>query len=304
MKKISLLVVLSLLLFLGGIQGLAKKETYAHYHIVNLDSPLPLESIIERYNSYDMVDGNITAFLKFQSDYEKDYLNKALKVQDYPLHIQIENSRGNQKEWIDMISVRDFTAPIISVKEKDITIDSSKEDIKLRVLEAIEIQDNWDQEFSTFYWTGLEAIKNGEGSYVIGLSVADQSDNISSPVSIPIKIIESIKMRIATTPIHIKDTPLTEDELIRLFLKENSMEQIHYTSIEITSSYFEHTDKNGIYQAKINFLNEKDLISVYQVKIINELKAESKQEYTTQFITLGILGAFILAGILIYRKRS
>ena len=303
MKKISFFILAVLQLFFFAITGNAKKEEeYVHHHIVDFDHPLSFEEICARYHSFDFIDGEITETLQFKSDYEKDVANQNLKVQEYPLEIYVKNSRGYHIERQDIISVRDFTAPELSISENNIIIDSSREDIKERILTSVRISDNWDKEFSSFYWEGLEDLKNGEGTYLIGLRVADQSENISSSVYLSVTIIESIKKRIATAPIYIDKKPLTSDEIVNEFLKSNTIE-FDYKTIEIQSTYFEQPTKNGIYKAEIKFFNEEDLICIYQVKIMNELQFSQQKNTRTAYIILGVLVLFISIGVFVYRKR-
>ncbi|MDE6047546.1 MAG: hypothetical protein K2F56_02845, partial [Anaeroplasmataceae bacterium] len=137
MKRIKYCFIFLLVLFpLFAIQAYAEEEDYTHIHIVDYDHPISFDEIKARYTSYDAVDGNLTDRLVFQSEYETDYEKNSLSVKSYLLYISVTNSRNKTIKWEDEISVRDFTAPVLSYTEREISIDFSKENI-LDVLSSV-----------------------------------------------------------------------------------------------------------------------------------------------------------------------
>lgn len=301
MKKISLFILIFFLLFCVSLKSNANEETYAHYHIIDIDHPLSFEEIKKRYEAYDSVDGNISSDILFQSNYESDYANQQIKVFDYPLHISITNSRGKQCIWNDMISVRDFTAPIISSKESELFVDISQENLQEKMIQNLTINDNYDKEFN-YSWMGLEEIKQGSGTYMIGISVIDQSNNLSNVEYMKVHIQESVQRILSKKAIYIENTSLDEKGLINEFLKNNSI-QFSYKDITVTSHYLDTPQKNGTYQAEFKLTNEDGLCWIYQCKIVNQVHNKTKKDKTMIYLSSGIIGILLLVGIIIYRKR-
>lgn len=302
MKKISIILCLATLFVSSSFQGKASDQTYAHYHIIDIDHPISFEEIQNRYEAHDSIDGNITEQIVFQSDYEIDYMNQQLKVYDYPLHVSITNSRGKQRIWNDIISVRDFTAPQIFLNIDELSIDVSVENLQEKVIQNLTIVDNWDKEFFHFYWSGLEETKQGIGTYIIGIGVFDQSNNSSNMEYIKVHLFESIPKHLSSKAIYVNTTILNEEDLIQLFLKNNAI-NFPYKTITVTSNYLITPQKNGIYQGEFRFFNEEGILCIYQCKIINQLQKKQKKDKSIIYLSSGIMMLIFTLGIILYRKR-
>lgn len=302
MKKISILLCTCVLFFFCALQSnAAYEETYAHYHIIDIDHPLSFEEIKKRYEAYDYVDGNITESIQFESEYEQDYLLQKIKVFDYSLQVTSLNSRGKQRIWKDVISVRDFTAPILNFNTSELSIDLSTENLQQKIIEALSIEDNWDKEGFLYSFYGIEETKAGSGTYTLGISVEDQSKNRSTIKYINVSITESIQKFISKKPILVEKSNLNETALIQEFLK-NTIISFPYKTIIVKSNYLEATQKQGIYQAQFEFYNEDELICIYQCKIINQFETKKKKDKTI-YLSLSIMGILFIIGMIIYRKR-
>lgn len=301
MKKISIIILIYFLLFCVSLKSNANEETYTHYHIIDIDHPLSFKEIKKRYEAYDSIDGNITNNILFQSDYESDYANQELKVFDYPLHISITNSRKKQCIWNDIISVRDFTAPILVSKESELFVDISQENLQEKMIQNLIIEDNCDTEFG-YVWTGLEEIKQGAGTYMIGISAIDKSNNQSNVEYMKVHIQESIQKLLSKKTIFIENKNLNEEELINEFLKSNLI-QFSYKDVTVTTHYLDTPQKNGTYQAEFKFTNDEGLCCIYQCKIVNQVFKKTKKDKTMIYLSSGIISILLLVGIIIYRKR-
>lgn len=303
MRKIKYCLFLLLLFPILSAQVKAMdKESYAHVHIIDYDHPLSFEEIKSRYASYDAIDGNLTEQIQFNSSYEADYKNNTLAVKTYALDVSVTNSRKVTVKWTDEISVRDFTAPILSLEPKEITVDIATEDIEMVLIHSLNIKDNWDTVFSNYEIKGLEALELGPGTYYISCYVTDSSGNVSNEVYITVHIVESFKKQICLTPICIENEKLSETELLALFLQRNNIET-GYTSAQVKSSYFSTPTKEGIYQAEFSFDYEDGVQKIYQCKIVNTILEEKKKDDKIIYISFGCILFLVGLGIFIYRKR-
>ncbi|MDE6655402.1 MAG: hypothetical protein K2J85_00250, partial [Anaeroplasmataceae bacterium] len=275
MKKNKYFLFALLLFLIPSISTKAMEEevSYTHVHVIDYDHPISFEEIKVRYTSYDLVDGNLTSKITFYSEYESDYENNTLSVKNYELMISVTNSRNKTITWLDEISVRDFTAPILEGLEKQITIDISTEDIVELLTSTFIITDNWDKEFSKYDFKGIEALEQGPGVYSICCSVIDSSGNISNEISLIIHLEESIQRQISLTPIQIENQALSTQEVITLFLQNNTVDT-GYQSVQVQSSYFDTPSKEGIYQAEFTFHYADGYKQIYQCKLINTILKE------------------------------
>lgn len=302
MRKCKLwLLGLCILSFLT-LQANAKDENdFTHLHIVDIDNPIPFEDIKTCYKAYDAKDGFITEQISFESLYETDYLSNCLKVKTYELVVTVTNSRNYTTKLYDEISVRDFTAPIITSLNQEITIDISKDTIEEILKQNLIYEDNYD-EAKHYIFEGIETAKLGVGTYSIPTYAIDNCGNISNTIIFVLHIIETIKRQISTTPIYINEPILTKEELLATFLK-NEVIDTSYQTVQVKSTYLNTPHKSGIYQAEFSFLYADGLQYIYQCKIINEPKQEKKKENTLLYISLGVMTCMALIGIIIYRKR-
>ena len=279
-----------------------EEDSYTHVHIIDYDHPLSFEEIKLRYTSYDTVDGNLTDQIHFESTYETDYKNNMLSVKTYVLHISVTNSRNVTVKWTDEISVRDFTAPVLSIEQEEITVDIATEDIETVLLRSLIVKDNWDTEFNDYEIKGLEATNQGAGTYSVSCSVTDSSGNTSNEVLVTVHIVESFERQISLIPIYIENTKLSDTEILALFLQKNTVDT-GYKTAQVKSSYFLTPDKEGIYQAEFIFDYEDGLKKIYQCKIINTIAEEKKKDDKIIYISFGCILFLVGLGIFVYRKR-
>ncbi|MDE5856138.1 MAG: hypothetical protein K2H06_03730 [Anaeroplasmataceae bacterium] len=278
------------------------KDSYTHVHIIDYDHPLSFEEIKSRYTSYDAIDGNLTEQIQFESAYEADYKNNTLTVKTYELDVTVTNSRNVTVKWTDEISVRDFTAPVLSSEQKEITVDIATEDVETVLIHSLTIKDNWDTEINHYEIKGLETTDQGPGTYSISCSVKDSAGNISNEVLFIVHIVESFERQISLIPIFIENTILSDTEVLALFLQKNTIDT-SYKSVQVKSSYFLTPTKEGIYQAEFIFDYEDGIKKIYQCKIMNTVLEEKKKDDKIIYISLGCILILAGIGIFIYRKR-
>lgn len=303
MKKTKLVIHLCFLslLFLC-IQANADEEVQSAYvHIINYDKPLALEEIKAHYTAYDFVDGNISEQIILSSTYEEDFKNNTLKVQMYPLTVSITNSRGIQVIQQDAIDVRDFTSPIVTSKQSEISLDLASSTIEQDLLEYFIFSDNYDTAFEKITLEGIENLEKQE-TCLIYCSIIDSSGNTSNTESIIVHPYQSVITRLLTSSIQITDQPLTAEEIIQQFISKNSL-PAGYKNIHLTSHYLEHPDVNGIYQAKIELQDEDGIQYIYQFKIDVTIPTQEEKSQLPLYISLGCLAGLSLIGIFIYWKR-
>lgn len=299
MKKIKCIFAL-LLLPLFIIQTNAEEEKiYTHVHIVDYDHPLSFDEIKARYTSYDTLDGNITDKIRFQSDYEEDFNQNELSIKNYSLLISVTNTRNHTTKWEDQISVRDFTAPIVETKDKEISIDISKEKIGDALRKQLIITDNYDTTFENCFFEGVSDVP---GSYSIVCYVKDSSGNTSNRITLFVHIYESIKRQLVLTPILLEDKALAPSELLTLFLQANTIDE-SYQNVEVQSTYFDTPQKEGIYQLNFVFDYVEGYQQIYQCKLINSISKKKKKDDKIIYISLGSILFLFGIGIIIYRKR-
>lgn len=300
MKKISLLLIL-LILSLFSLNAKANNN-YVNMHVVDYDNPSSFDEIKSRYTSFDYIDGDISDKLIITSAYEDDYNNNSLKIQDYKIYVSIINSNGYKKNQIDIISVRDFKAPIIEAKNTELTVDISNEDLEDAIINNLNITDNYDTVFSNINILGLENIIIGEQNEII-CNVYDNSNNKSDDIIIKLTVIKTKDKELVLNDIH-TETIISDKELLALFLKDNKID-LTYNSIEVKTTYLDTPEKNGIYQVKFIFKYEDGYTKEYECKIINNIIEEEKKEKNNMnIIIISILLFLSLIGIYIFNKRK
>ena len=89
------------------------QEDRCHFHFVDIDHPLTLKQIQEKYTAYDTKDGMITDRIQFITDYDENHLT----LGTYPLTVIVQNSQQQSTTQTDYIVVRDFIPPVLSAKE-------------------------------------------------------------------------------------------------------------------------------------------------------------------------------------------
>ncbi|MDE7384157.1 MAG: hypothetical protein K2M84_00185 [Anaeroplasmataceae bacterium] len=303
MKRIKCFSVIILLLFASfAIHVHAEEEANTHVHIVDYDHPISFEEIKARYTSYDAIDGNLTERLIFQSEYEEDYNKNSLSVKSYPLYVSVTNSRNKTIKWEDEISVRDFTAPVLSSTEKEISIDLSKDDVQTILSSMLTIIDNYDTTFNSFNFEGLEELEQGPGTYSLRCFVEDNSRNSSNEIILIVHCYETIQRQIASTPILIENKALDTNELLASFLQNNNIEP-NYQTVQVQTSYLDNPLKQGIFQAQFIFNYPDGKQQIYQCKIVNSLVLKKKKDDKIIYISLSCILLLTALGIILYRKR-
>ncbi len=298
MKKISLLLILLILTFFSF--NAKAENSYVNMHVIDYDNPLSFEELKSRYTSYDYIDGDLSDKLIISSDYENDYINNSLKIQDYKIYVSITNSNGYERKQIDIISVRDFKAPIIETKNNELVVDISNEDLEDAIINNLIITDNYDTSFSNINILGLENIILGEQIEII-CNVYDNSNNKSNDIIIKLTALKTKDKELVLNEIH-TESITSNKELLALFLKDNQID-LSYSSAEVKTTYLDTPEKNGIYQAKFIFKYDNGYTKEYECKIINIINEEKKEKNYTSIITLTIFLFLSLIGILIYKKR-
>lgn len=299
MKKISLLILLlTSTLFSFNTKA---HNNYVNMHVIDYDNPLSFEEIKSRYTSFDYIDGDISNKLIITSDYEKDYNNNSLKIQDYEIYISIINSNGYEKNQIDIISVRDFKAPIIEAKNTELIVDISIEDLEDAIINNLKITDNYDTVFSNVNILGLENIILGEQTKII-CCVYDNSNNKSDDIIINLTVLKTKDKELILNEIYTENIK-SDKELLALFLNNNQID-LSYISAEVKTTYLDTPDRNGIYQAKFIFKYDGGYTKEYECKIINSIVEEKKEKNYSSIIALSIFIFLSLVGILIYNKRN
>lgn len=78
------------------------QEDRCHFHYVDIDHPLTLQQIQEKYTAYDTKDGMITDRIQFITDYDENHLT----LGTYPLTVIVQNSQQQSTTQTDYIVVR------------------------------------------------------------------------------------------------------------------------------------------------------------------------------------------------------
>lgn len=298
MRKLSLILILLFLsLCFGVVSANAKK--YAYVHIVDYANPTPLKEIIEKYQAKDYLDGDITNQLTFLTDYDET----TCLVKDYALTVSVTNSQNNTTVLEDIISVRDFIAPELSLIHPELTIDLSNPNYMEQIQDNLILKDNLDTEFHQIIYEGIENLEQGPGNYILKIYAIDSSTNKSKPQSLLLHAYQSITEELLTTTLEFTQTLPTEAEIIAYALQKNLISS-DYETIHLESNYFS-KEKTGIYKLCIN-TSYKDgtFIKYYGLLKIQIEASQQNQEFPmVSLITYIILGVLFLLGCFLYWKR-
>ena len=295
MLKISIILIMCII-FTSINTNASDNENYTHLHVVDINSPISLQDIKERYVAYDNTDGLITNKIIFETEYDIS----SIQIGTYDLYVSVTNSLGYTTSFLDQILVRDFSKPTINFIEETITIDLSTDDIKSKILSNTIIYDEYDNDFKIII---LEQEKlMYEGQYNISYYVEDASSNISNILSITVNIIETIKKNIIPLTININSNNLSKEDIINLFRTKNPIEQ-EYKNIEIESNYFNNPKNNNIYETSIIVYFKDDHIEKYFFKIHYEETNNNSTNFK-YYMFLGVISSLLLISIIIYKKRS
>lgn len=298
MKKFSLILAYFFLsLCFAIIPTNAKK--YAYVHIVDYANPTPLKEIKEKYQAKDYLDGDITNQLTFLTDYDET----TCLVKDYALIVSVTNSQNNTTVLEDIISVRDFIAPELSLIHPELTIDLSNPNYMEQIQDNLILKDNLDTEFHQIIYEGIENLEQGPGNYILKIYAIDSSTNKSKPQSLLLHAYQSITEELLTTTLEFTQTLPTEAEIIAYALQKNLISS-DYETIHLESNYFS-KEKTGIYKLCIN-TSYKDgtFIKYYGLLKIQIKASQQNQEFPmVSLITYIILGVLFLLGCFLYWKR-
>ncbi len=298
MRKLSLILILLFLSLSFGVVS-AKAKKYAYVHIVDYANPTPLKEIKEKYQAKDYLDGDITNQLTFLTDYDET----TCLVKDYALIVSVTNSQNNTTVLEDIISVRDFIAPELSLIHPELTIDLSNPNYMEQIQDNLILKDNLDTEFHQIIYEGIENLEQGPGNYILKIYAIDSSTNKSKPQSLLLHAYQSITEELLTTTLEFTQTLPTEAEIIAYALQKNLISS-DYETIHLESNYFS-KEKTGIYKLCIN-TSYKDgtFIKYYGLLKIQIEASQQNQEFPmVSLITCIILGVLFLLGCFLYWKR-
>lgn len=298
MRKISFIFIFLFFFLQIKIPCLAKE--FAYVHIVDYANPTPLKEIQEKYQAKDYLDGDITKQLIFITEYDET----TCTVQDYPLTVSVTNSQMNTTILQDVISVRDFIGPEISLISSEISIDLSNPSYLEQIRNNLILTDNLDTEFHTIIYDGIENLNQGPGEYYLHIYAIDSSTNHSNSQKLLIHAYQSITEEILTSTLEFNEKPPSETDILSILLQKELIKS-DYETIQLESNYFT-KEKNGVYKLCIN-TSYKDgtFIKYYGVLKIN-LKSSSKDKDSSFIagISCIVLGTLFLFGCILYKKRS
>ncbi|MDE6655403.1 MAG: DUF5011 domain-containing protein, partial [Anaeroplasmataceae bacterium] len=157
-------------------------------HFVDVNHPTSLNDIKARYHATDNVDGDITSRLSFETNYNP----QNLKVGTYYLIVYVYDKAGHKTLTADLIRVKDFTAPTISLSKTEHTIEVHSNFTLEDAKKFFSATDNFTPQ-NQIQWKFEDNYKNQFntlGTYTITATAKDSDGNTSSK----------------TLTIHVKDT--------------------------------------------------------------------------------------------------
>ncbi|MDE5714990.1 MAG: hypothetical protein K2I42_02550 [Anaeroplasmataceae bacterium] len=298
MKKILILLFILLTTIFKSIHSFAFEPTdsYANYHIVDIDHPTPLEEIQNKYHAISSSGENITDSLTFKTDYNE----QDCKVKIYELYITTQDQSYQSITQLDYIWVMDFQPPQIEL-DIDMLIHNLDTPLSYNdIAKHIKFQDNYDKEASNIIIKDFDSLVE-VGEYQVLIYALDSSGNHSNPVLLPVTLHQTIFEVFLSDEIIMSNLKFTQENVLDLFLKENEIEA-NYDSISLKCNYFNH-NKPGIYQMTIS-VQYKDYTYVYygKLNVLENIKKE--KSHVVLYIALGILVPLILISIIIYLKKK
>lgn len=201
-------------------------------HIVNIASPLSLEEIKQRYTAFDNVDKDITSQIQFLTNYNP----QNIKLGTFYILATVVDSSGNKTSVADIILVKDFEPPVVSLATPTKSIEVNEiftgEDAK----KLFSVTDNWSKNISLNFIDNYNDCFDTVGIYTITAYAIDEEGNVSKHKTLTIFVNDS------TAPtIHLKaggntiiaDHVLTDDEIRALMIVEDNYDSISQNKIEI-----------------------------------------------------------------------
>ncbi len=205
-------------------------------HFVDYDNPLSFEDIKKRYQATDNVDGDITNRLSFQTNYDPSHLN----IGTYYVLIQVSDEAKNITYAADLIHVKDFAAPKITLSKKEHIVEVhtafTSEDAK----KLFSASDNHTPAAS-IQWTYNDQYQNKYntlGTYTITATAQDLDNNTSSE-TLTIHVVDTTKPVItlaAGGDTILADHPLTDSEIRTLLKVSDNYYTLSTSQIQIVEN--------------------------------------------------------------------
>ncbi len=272
--------------------------SYTSTHIIDFASPTPLQDIEKRYTAYDLIDGDLTNSLVFETEYTAE----TCTIGYYDLVVSVTNSRMKTTCRTDKIYVKDFIPPVIETTQKEIMLDISKEINVNSFLDYLIITDNLDTKFENIVVENLEELQE-VGIHSIHIYVFDSSFNKSNVVTLQVHTFESVQTEILNDCIEIKNKELSKQEILSWFLDHNFI-QLEDNSYALESNYFSTPHQSGVYQVALKICNPDETCQIYmtKIKVIRDNIPPKETKRIELIILISIISMSIL-GIILYRKR-
>ncbi|MDE7263742.1 MAG: hypothetical protein K2N64_03690 [Anaeroplasmataceae bacterium] len=202
-------------------------------HIVNIDSPIPLSQIKKRYTATDNVDGNLTNQIQFESNYNE----ASLCIGTYYISASVIDTANHKTYVIDIIQVKDFTPPEISLSKREHIIEVHTPFTSDEAKAFFTVTDNYTPSnqikinFIDQYKSNYSAL----GTYTLTAKAYDFENN-SSQETLTIQVVDTTKPTISLTAggnTIISDHILTDNEIISLMMVEDNYYTISNENISI-----------------------------------------------------------------------
>ena len=165
---------------------------YKELYKTNIDSPIPLETILKSITALDETDGDIT--YKIEIIYE-NYSSNIHKLGVYTVMLSVNDSLNNKSTLTIHIDIEDTTPPIIDGIQDYISYLSEPlniEQIKAQTVVTDNYYKNLEKELYVCEDT-YSKNKNKPGIYHVFLCVNDLSNNYSTPFKTIIEVKDDIK---------------------------------------------------------------------------------------------------------------
>lgn len=205
-------------------------------HFVDYDNPTSFEDIKKRYRATDNVDGDITNRLSFQTNYNPSQL----KIGTFYVLIQVSDAAKNTTYAADLIHVKDFTPPKITLSEKEHIVEVHTVFTSEEAKKLFSVTDNHTPAAS-IQWTYIDQYQNKYdtlGSYTITATAKDLDNNTSSE-TLTIRIVDTTKPAItlaAGGDTIIADHPLTDSEIRALLNVSDNYYTLSTSQIQIVEN--------------------------------------------------------------------